>query len=305
MRLLAVAAALAILSCKAPARPGAIVIGTVGVDEAGLAGKPEIGRTGAQIAVDVQRALEATGEFVVREGGAARLRLDLEHAGRRTVPVIENGRSREREMAEVALTLELLRPDGDRLVAEGGAMRPTDADDSLDPEARRAAFDAALAAALDDAATALREQVEAHGKSDTQLVADLTARDVRVRDYAIRVLADRRSPAAVPVLIDRLQDENPEIVKRAAGALTAIGDRRAVAPMIDLTRRRGGDQVGPLLYAIASLGGGEAEAFLFTLESGSPDAEVRRAARGAYAELVHRKQEEARRTDTVPRNATP
>jgi HEAT repeat protein len=200
-------------------------------------------------------------------------------------------------MAEVGVTLEMtsVSPQGDvdRLLAEGEARRPTNADDSLDPAARHAAFDAALDAAMLEAVLALRDQIDARRKTEPQLIADLEAKDARARDYAIRVLADRRSPAAVPQLIQRLTDPNPDVSRRAAGALIAIGDRRAVGPLIELTRRKRPEEVGPILYAIASLGGPEAEAFLFTLESGSPDEEVRRAAQGAYADLLRRKTEQS------------
>ena len=305
MRALLLTAALLAVACKTPSRPGATIVGAVTVGEAALSGKPEISRTAPQLVREVQGALESTGQFVVRQGGLAHVHLEIEQVQRRLAPLLEGSRAPEREIAEVYLTLELTQGDADRLVAEGDARRPTGADDSLDPEARHAAFDSALQEALQAAVAALRDQVEARRKTDAQLLADLSAKDAHVRDYAIRVLADRRSPAAVPVLIERLHDENSDIVKRAAGALTAIGDRRAVVPMIELTRKRTSEQVGPLLYAIASLGGAEAEAFLYTLESGSPDEEVRRAARGAYADLVRRKREEARRTDPLPRNASP
>jgi HEAT repeat protein len=142
---------------------------------------------------------------------------------------------------------------------------------------------------------ALAEQIDARRKPDDRLIADLGSAEPRVRDYAIRVLAERRSPAAVPQLIVRLSDDNPEIARRAAGALVAIGDLRAVRPLIEMTRKRRPEDAGPLLYAIASLGGPEAEAFLFTLESGAPDEEIRRAARGAYQDLLQRKKEEAAR----------
>jgi HEAT repeat protein len=103
------------------------------------------------------------------------------------------------------------------------------------------------------------------------------------------VLADRRSPAAVPQLILRLQDENDDVARRAVGALVAIGDRRAVRPLIEMTKKRRPEQVRPIVYALGSLGGSEAEAFLFTLESGSPDEEVGRAAHDALADLRGRK----------------
>jgi len=76
------------------------------------------------------------------------------------------------------------------------------------------------------------------------------------------------------------------------GALVAIGDRRAVEPLIEMTRKRPPQLVAQVLYALASLGGPTAEAFLYTLESGAPDDEVRHAATDALAEL-RRKREEA------------
>jgi len=295
-------------ACKPSARSGALQVGQITVSESILAGKPEIGESSEQLRKELGQILEATGRFAMKEGGPVTIRMEIERAQRvfAPVPVIEQGQSpAEREMAEVALDLEMLSagPQGelDRLLAEGEARRPTNADDTLDPAARHAAFDAALDAAMREAVTALKDQIEARRKTDDQLIADLSSQEARARDYAIRVLADRRSPAAVPQLIERLQDPNPDVARRAAGALIAVGDRRAVRPLIEITRKRRPEDVGPILYAIGSLGGSEAEAFLFTLESGSPDEEIRRAAQGAYADLVRRKQEEAARVTDVRR----
>jgi hypothetical protein len=301
-RLLLCLAALAAAGCKQPVRPGGIIVGTLAVSEAGLSGKPEIGESAAQLRRELQEALEGTGRFTVREGGPAQVRLEIDRAQRTMapLPMVAPGQTGpEREMAEVAITLEMTsfgaQGDVDRLIAEGEARRPTGADDTLDPAVRHVAFDAALDAALHEAVVALRDQVDARRKSEAELLADLGAPDARQRDYAIRVLADRRSPAAVPQLIARLQDDNPEVARRAAGALIAIGDRRAVRPLIEMTRKRRPEDAGPILYAISSLGGPEAEAFLFTLESGAPDEEIRRAARGAYQDLLRKKQEDAAR----------
>lgn len=290
-------------ACKPSANSAALRVGQVTVSESGLAGKPEIGESAEQLRKELQAALEGTGRFVLRGDGPVTIRMEIDRAQRVFAPVPMVGQGQpaplEREMAEVAVNLEMSssgpQGDVDRLLAEGEARRPTGADDTLDPAARHAAFDAALDAALREAVNALKEQIDAHGKTDNQLVADLSSPDARVRDYAIRVLADRRSPAAVPQLIQRLQDANPDIARRAAGALIAVGDRRAVRPLIEMTRRRRPEDVGPILYAIGSLGGPEAEAFLFTLESGSPDEEIRRAAKGAYADLVRRKREDGGR----------
>jgi hypothetical protein len=297
--------ALAALSCNKvlPSR-GALVVGSISVSDKGLAGKPEIAASADSLARDLAHDLESSGRFVVREGGPVQVRLEIDRAQRTLAPVPEIDSSQgpfarqEREMAEVAVTVEMSttneKGEIDRLLAEGEARRPTNADDSLDPAARHLAFAAALETAMIEAVSALRDQIDARRKTDAQLIADLQAPDARVRDYAIRVLSDRRSPAAVPQLIARLEDPNPDVARRAAGALIAIGDRRAVGPLIEMTRRRRGEDVGPILYALASLGGPEAEAYLFTLESGSPDEEIRRAAKGAYADLLRRKKDEAR-----------
>ena len=305
------ALAVAAAACKPPLSGGALVVGSIVVSEASLAGKPEIAQSAEGLRKEVRTALEASGRFRVREGGPVRIQLDIDRAQRTLAPpaVFEPGKPLiEQEVADVAVTLEMTSTgekfDVERLVAEGGARKATHADDSLDPAARHAAFDEALDAALREAVAALNAQIEARNKTDEALLKDLTAGDPRIRDYAIRVLADRRSPAAVPHLIARLQDPNPEVARRAVGALIAVGDRRAVAPLIEMTRHRRPEDAGPILYAIASLGGPEAEAFLFTLESGAPDEETRRAAKGAYDDLVRRKKEEAAKV-TRRRRARP
>jgi len=89
----------------------------------------------------------------------------------------------------------------------------------------------------------------------------------------------------VPQLLNRLSDENPVVALRAVGALVAIGDRRAVDPLIEMTRKAKPQVTVQILYALATLGGPTAEAYLYTLESGGPDDEVRRAATDALLEL--------------------
>jgi len=267
--------------------PGAVAVGTLSLSEANLARVPELAMPPQQIRTEMKAALEKTRHFAVREGASARVRLDVESARRLTG---------EREAADVQLVLELsaASPEGDleRTVAEGSGRAVTSADAGNDPSARLAAFDAALQVALEDAARGLAWQLESRRKTDQELVRDLSDLDPRVRDYAVRSLADRRSPAVVPQLIARLEDDNPAVALRAVGALVAIGDRRAVEPLIEMTRKRPPQLVAQVLYALASLGGPTAEAFLYTLESGATDDEVRHAATDALAEL-RRKRDDA------------
>jgi hypothetical protein len=293
MRLAALCLALA--ACKASPKPNAVEIGTLLVSRADVASRPELASSAEEVRAALATQLQATGRFAVRPGAKGRISLSIERAEHSMAPLafIDGGSPPiEREMAEVVVSLELSRPKDHDLHAEGLARRPIEAEQSLESSARNAAFAAALDTALYEAAAALADQMDERAKNDDAVVADLRSTEPRIRDYAIRVLSERRNPAAVPALIARLSDPEPSIWLRAVGALTIIGDRRAVGPLIDLTRKRRPEDAGPLIYAIGTLGGPEAEAYLFTLESGAPDEGMRRAAREAYAELLRNKRED-------------
>ncbi|TMA22744.1 MAG: HEAT repeat domain-containing protein [Deltaproteobacteria bacterium] len=282
MRLLWTTLFLAVACNRIP--PGAVPVGSLAVSEANLAGNPELGVAAEGARRELQRSVEATGKFVLRQEAPARIRLAVESA--RRVSLVSSAGP---EVASVELTLELTSPAGpgeiEKMLSEGSGRVPTEAETSTDPEARLSAFRSAFRAALDDASRGLVWQVEARNKTDRELVQDLTAEDPRLRDYAIRALADRRNPAVVPQLLNRLSDENPVVALRAVGALVAIGDRRAVDPLIEMTRKTKPQVTVQILYALATLGGPTAEAYLYTLESGGPDDEVRRAATDALLEL--------------------
>lgn len=287
---------------------GATLVSSLQVSEGNLASAPELGISAEQVRRALQRSLEGTGRFAVREkasGKGARVRLEVELARRLLAPPPPSGAlgalaaQFDKEQAEVVVSLELLLPakkgELERLVAEGGARRLTGAEAASgpDPEALQAAFEAALEGATHEAALALAFQLESRRKSDAELLKDLVATDPRLRDYAVRALADRRNRSAVPALLERLKDDSPAVVRRAMGALVAIGDQRAVRPLIELTRKRPPAFVSEVVYAIGSLGGVEAEAFLFTIESGATEEEVRRSAHEAYEELRKKREETA------------
>ncbi|HEU4385421.1 MAG TPA: HEAT repeat domain-containing protein [Anaeromyxobacteraceae bacterium] len=148
-----------------------------------------------------------------------------------------------------------------------------------------AALRRAVSGAAGKAAAALAMAMAETRKPDVEVIRDLDSGDPRQRDYAVRVLADRRNPAAVPRLVARLKDPDPAVVERAVGALGQIRDPRAVVPLIELTYRREPPFVAQVARIIGDIGGAEAEAFLATLASGHADAGVRRAAREALDDL--------------------
>src|SRR5947209_15029296 len=191
-----VAVLLALLTACKPSPPkGALAVGQIAVSEAGLAGKPEIGESAEQLKKELQSALESTGRFVFRGDGPVTIEMEIDRAQRvfAPVPMVEQGQSPpEREMAEVALHIEMTasgaQGDVDRLLAEGEARRPTNADDTLDPAARHAAFTAALDAAMQEAVVALKDQIDARNKTEEQLLADQIGRaSCREREYILVV----------------------------------------------------------------------------------------------------------------------
>ena len=288
--------ALVAASChRGPAR---VPVEHISVGEASLAANPALGLGADGFSKSVAAALAKSGRFAVgaapRSGvDVLRVKAEVEYT-RDARAQAEDGKGRGRPVADVGVSLELTRlPEGDasraqRFVSEGAARHPL-AGDEPDPDARGAAYLAALEAALADAAAGLVDQLDAANKSNAALASDLASSDARVRACALRVLADRRNPAALEPLLGQLRSSESEQVLRAIGALVALGDRRAVKPLIELTDRKEPAFVSQVLFAIASLGGDQAEAYLYLMESGAPEPELREAARAATEDLQRKK----------------
>lgn len=222
------------------------------------------------------------------------------YRARATVVSVRAGRQPGREGLSAELVLDLeLRPVGDEPgatpVAQSG-VGSVPAASRLDMGAWRTALDEAAR----QASTGLALALTAERKGEDQLIADLSAEDARLREQAIRVLAGRRAAKAVPALIERLDDPEPDLVERAAGALSLLRDPRAVGALIDLSRRRDNPgQVARFARLIGDVGGSEARGYLETLESGHPDPRVRAAAVEALQDLSARELEEGRVADGV------
>ncbi len=121
---------------------------------------------------------------------------------------------------------------------------------------------------------------------DQALVKALTDTDRRIRDFAIVRLGERRATAAVKPLCDLLEkEEQPELVLRAIGSLVAIGDPRAVEPLIELSRRKDPEFVLQIIFAVGAIGGRTAEGYLVTMASGHPVEAVRKGAEQALKEM--------------------
>jgi hypothetical protein len=188
-------------------------------------------------------------------------------------------------LAEVGVTLSLERrgvePVRNYEVVGLGEVRV----EGKKPEARRDALREALRRALTQVTAAAVLQMTAADREDAALLQDLQSQDERVREFALRVLADRRHPAAAPLLVRRLQDEDPKVVRQSIGALVEMKAHVAVPALIDLMKDRELGFVQEVVFAIGEIGGVEAEAYLFTVAQGHDQPDVQAAAQQALDTL--------------------
>ncbi|MCY1077659.1 HEAT repeat domain-containing protein [Archangium lansingense] len=202
--------------------------------------------------------------------------------------------------AEVGVTLAMERPgvehDQRYQVVGLGEVRV----EGKTPEARREALREALRRAFTQVTHAAALQLAAVERPDAALVQDLQSQDERVREFALRVLADRRNPAAAPLLIRQLEEDDPQVVRQAIGALAEMKAPGAVPALIDLVKDREVGFVQEVVFAIGEIGGTEAEAYLFTVAQGHDQPDVQAAAKQALDTLLASRKlaaPEARGTD--------
>ncbi|MHB1844234.1 MAG: HEAT repeat domain-containing protein [Deltaproteobacteria bacterium] len=291
--------------CHSRPRPVTFPVSRISVSEATLEGNPALDLTATDFKDRLVTALDRTGRFEPKTGpggkaSAASWRCHAEVSFTRESDDATGGDAgASLRRADVGLAVELSPSDSrkDPLRAEVTAQRLFDG--AASPTARTKAFRGALDQALAQALTRLLLDLDASGESDAQLISALGSPDAGVRDSAVRQLADRKNPAAVPALIERLHDPDRQVVMRTMGALEALRDPRAVQPLIELTEHQDPAFVAQVVYVLGGIGGTDAEAYLFTLENGSQDAQVRAAAAEATAEL-HRRAHVATRAGAAP-----
>jgi hypothetical protein len=272
-------AAIAALACACSGAPEPIHVRSVRLaGDAPPRALAEIGLDGPGIEDAARVALAAAG---FRTGDGTR-----PHAAEvslAAVRVVPGGSAGPRAEVTVEIVLAPLEGGGTPRREAGTGAAPLATGGAPREAWRRAAGEASQRAA-----ESLALGVRAEGKRLDGLVADLSAKDPRAREQAIRVLGERRSREAVPALVARIELEDARLGQRIVGALAQIGDPRAVPALIDLARAADPGQAGRLVRFIGDIGGPEAEGYLLTVASGHPDARVRRIAREALDEIAGR-----------------
>jgi hypothetical protein len=273
----ALALSLALLAAACSRGPGGVHVVSIRAT-GGLEPLREAGVDGPSAEAAARSGLEAAG-FSFGDGKRPH-RAEVEVVAIRLAPPERPGGP---PRAEVSVEIGLAPVDGGSAAREmGTAVAPLSDGDP------RVAWRSAVSEAARRAAEGLAVAFAEEAKPLEQVIADLSSKDPRVRDHAVRVLADRRSASAVPALIERLGDDDRKVAHRTVGALAQIGDERAVGPLIEMSGAGDAALVARVARVVGDIGGEEAEGYLLTLEAGHPDPRVRVAAREALRELTAR-----------------
>jgi hypothetical protein len=134
-----------------------------------------------------------------------------------------------------------------------------------------------LSRAFKDAVRILNEELRLLQASNSELLLFLKRKEPELKVMAIRLLGERKVKASVPKLIRLLKDR--QIRDVVIGALVAIGDQRAVKPLIEGADTQNIKELIQVIDAISSLGGKEAIAYLEFIAAGHSDPYIRYLAR--------------------------
>ncbi len=209
---------------------------------------------------------------------ALRLKLSL------SAPVSDE--EQEQNVAEVGAELQLRFKGDPASRALYASARRTLATTGL--EERREAYQAAAKSALEKLAQDTYALASAEVQTDEDLVKALDSRSLAEKHAAIRVLAERKNRAAVAPLLEQLKLDDPDLVRQAIGGLVEIGDPKAVPGLIEASRAKDDVFQREIVFALGSLGGEDAEAYLFTVAQGTENPVLRGSAEQALKELKAR-----------------
>lgn len=136
-----------------------------------------------------------------------------------------------------------------------------------------------VVAGFEDGWRLITRQRQANAKGESAYLDLLSNSDWRLREFALDQISANRVTKAVPVLCEALLTEPLAVLQlRIIGVLTELRDRRAVGPLIELTRNQRAGLLLHVLHALGVIGGREAEAFLVTVAGGHSIEGVRSVA---------------------------
>jgi hypothetical protein len=286
MRVL-LAALLSVLVGSACSRAEKPVVSKVEIDV--FEGREVVGWEAGQLVGRLEAALTRSDFTVLRDDQPAPRNVKtwkIEIAARIDEP---DPQSETPGSAVVVLSLKQ-KGDLERFEVEGGEQTKAA---SNEIEAVQAAAVKALDLSLSEAAAEARVTIDLGRAPDEVLVPRVKDPDPAVRAAAVRLLARRKNPAALPVLLERLESDDLTVLRRTIGLLVDLKDPSAVPQIIEASRAKNPVFQREIVFALASIGGDEAEAYLDVVATGSDDLLVKASAEKALDELRQNKKKQA------------
>lgn len=157
-----------------------------------------------------------------------------------------------------------------------------------DPSDPHAAWRAHTLRAVEDVVRGAGARARLQTGDGAALALALDGKDEDLREEAIRIAGERRERAVVPQLVKLLKSEDPATRDRAIGALSTIGDARAVKPLTEVARFRDLSDLPKILDAVSAIGGDQARVYLEFVTSGHESSEMRDLAKQALGHLERR-----------------
>lgn len=275
-------AAIFLASCSGAERP------IVQIDVVDRSGKLDKKKLETRVAQEADRFKGFGVRAAKKDEDAYQLLVRMTAAGERPSVAEDGGPAPENMMRRgIAAELELSQIRGGDLVTGVAVIERDVPKDS--------SFETLALEAIDEAARSLAAGLALRSAKDEDVLEAISSSDLGLKKRAISMAGERKLKIAVPKLMELVRDEkedDQDLVLRAVGALVAIGDARAAGALIDAGRARPAAYLSQILYAVAVLGGKEAEAYLFTVSNGHPDPEIRKRAGEALSELERNKKSE-------------
>ncbi len=161
----------------------------------------------------------------------------------------------------------------------------------VQPPAQRdvEAMQGSIRGALEEGLTAIVREAGAVIALDPLDAAALAQKlkdgDAPTRRAAVRLLVRRHDQRALPELLSRLQSDEVDTLRETVGLLVELKAPESVNPLIEAAHQRGPIFQREVVFAVGSIGGIDAEAYLDLVSTGHDDALVRASAEQALSEL--------------------
>jgi hypothetical protein len=151
------------------------------------------------------------------------------------------------------------------------------------------AMQTAIRGALDDGmGLVVREAaaiISLEGATADQLDSRRKDADAATREAAVRLLVRKHDKRVLPELLARLKSDELDELRATIGLLVELQAAEAVNPLIEAANQRDPVFQREVVFAVGSIGGSDAEAYLDLVASGHDDPLLRASAEQALSEL--------------------